>query len=333
MSLDTDHAVVAPGMPRAPLLTADVVTPLVVLAACVVLILGMKLVSPGFGSAQQIAAILVTSIFLIVAAFGQGLTILLGRGSIDLSIGVVISLGGMMISWLTNGANDTLWWALPLTLVCCGLIGFINGLGIMLLGIPPFIMTLASGTAFFGVALGLSAGGSQRPVAPALEQLMSGTIAGIPIPILMGLVFLVIAATYQNRSAQGRKLYAIGNSLRAARIAGLPITRLTIIVYTISACCAGIAGILLAGYSSSATLDMGDSFLLPSIAAVVIGGARVTGGKGLYLGTFAGAIFLSILSTIITVLSLSQGWRNMIEGGIIIIALILQTARVHVRRR
>jgi ribose transport system permease protein len=86
-----------------------------------------------------------------------------------------------------------------------------------------------------------------------------------------------------------------------------------------------LAGVLLAGYSSSATLDMGDPFLMPTIAAVVIGGACVTGGRGLYLGTFAGAIFLSVLSTIITVLNLSQGWRNIIQGGIIIIALILQT--------
>jgi ribose transport system permease protein len=89
---------------------------------------------------------------------------------------------------------------------------------------------------------------------------------------------------------------------------------------------------LLAGYSSGATLDMGDPFLMPSIAAVVIGGASVTGGKGIYFGTFAGAIFLSALSTIITVLSLSQGWRNIIQGGIIIIALILQTKQWYLQK-
>jgi ribose transport system permease protein len=89
----------------------------------------------------------------------------------------------------------------------------------------------------------------------------------------------------------------------------------------------GLAGLLLAGYSSGATLDMGDPLLMPTIAAVVIGGARVSGGRGIYLGTFAGAVFLSVLATIITTLSLSQGWRNIIQGGIIIVALVLQRKR------
>jgi ribose transport system permease protein len=108
---------------------------------------------------------------------------------------------------------------------------------------------------------------------------------------------------------------------------------LTIAVYAISGLCAGITGILLAGYSSSATLDMGNALLMPSIAAVVIGGARVTGGSGMYLGTLAGALFLSTLSTVITTLSLSQGFRDLVQGGIIIIALLLQRGRLNLRSR
>jgi ribose transport system permease protein len=108
---------------------------------------------------------------------------------------------------------------------------------------------------------------------------------------------------------------------------GLPISGLTITAYTLSGLCAGIAGLLLAGYSSAATLTMGDPFLLPTIAAVVIGGARVTGGRGIYLGTLAGALFLSTLETMITVLSLSQGLRDLIQGAIIVVALIAQNTR------
>jgi len=304
-------------------LKPETLTALLVLLAATLMMLVMKGLNPSFGSVQQIAAILTTSIFLVVASYGQGLVILLG--GIDLSIGVVMSIAGMMIAGLTNGSNEALSWALPVTLVSCVAIGLLNGVGVAFLKIPPFIMTLAVGTAFFGVALGITAGSSQRTVAPALQVLMSAQIGGIPIPIVLIGCFLVAGSLLQSRTTEGRKLYAIGSSLAAARVVGLPIEALTIAAYGISGLCAGIAGLLLAGYSSSATLDMGDPFLMPTIAAVVIGGACVTGGRGLYFGTFAGAIFLSALSTIITVLSLSQGWRNIIQGGIIIIALIVQS--------
>ena len=303
----------------------DLLPAAVVLACAVLLMLATKALNPGSGLVQQISAILVTSIFLVVASFGQGLTILLG--GIDLSIGVVIGLGGMMISVLTDGSDAALPYAVPATLAGCAAIGLVNGIGIALGKIPPFIMTLASGITFFGVGLGFTAGTAQQPVAPALQALMSGYRLGIPIPIFLILAFLIVASVFQNGTAEGRKLYAVGSSPGAARVLGLPIGALTIAAYGISGLCAGIAGLLLAGYSSAATLDMGNPLLLPSIAAVVIGGARVTGGKGIYLGTFAGALFLSALDTIITVLSLSQGLRNIIEGTIIVVALLLQSGR------
>jgi ribose transport system permease protein len=309
--------------PRALWPKPEVRGALIVLGASVLLAIALKVINPNTNSTAQISAILVTSIFLVIASFGQGLAILLG--GIDLSIGVVMSLGGMLIAGLTNGSDDSVGMALLITLVSCAAIGIVNGLGIALLKIPPFIMTLASGTCFFGVALGLTAGSSQRPVAPAIQYLMSDRWLGVPIPLFLMALFVVVAVVLQNRTAEGRKLYAIGSSLAAARIVGLPIMGLTVAVYAISGLCAGIAGVLLAGYSSSATLDMGDSFLMPTIAAVVIGGARVTGGKGIYLGTFASAIFLSALATLITVLSLSQGWRNIIQGGMIVVALLLQS--------
>ncbi len=305
----------------------ETVTAFLVLLSAGLILLVMKLISPGFGSMEQVAAILTTSIFLVIASYGQGLVILLG--GIDLSIGVVMSIAGMTIAGLTNGSNESLIWALPASLLTGMLIGFVNGVGVAFLGIPSFIMTLAVGTAGFGVALGVTAGSSQRTVAPAVQAFMSARVYGIPAPILVIFCFLIAGSLFQSRTASGRKLYAIGSSEVAARIVGLPVGWLTVSAFAISGVCASLAGVLLAGYSSSATLDMGDPLLMPTIAAVVIGGASVTGGRGLYFGTFAGAIFLSVLSTIITVLSLSQGWRNIIQGSIIIIALILQTKPWH----
>jgi ribose transport system permease protein len=316
---------------RRGVIAPELLPALMVFAATALLVIGMKIANPSFGSFEQLTAILVTAIFLVVASFGQGLVILLG--GIDLSLGVVIGIGGMMIADLTRGSNEALLYAIPLTLLSCLGIGLINGLGVAIAKIPPFIVTLASGITFFGVALGFTAGNSQQAVAPALQQFMSGRLFGIPYPIFFTALFVLIAWLFQNRSAEGRKLYAIGSSPGAARVLGLPIAALTIVVYAISGLCAGITGILLAGYSSSATLDMGNALLMPSIAAVVIGGARVTGGSGIYLGTFAGALFLSTLSTVITTLSLSQGFRDLVQGGIIIIALLLQQGRLNLRGR
>jgi ribose transport system permease protein len=303
----------------------DLLPGLVVLVCAVLLMFATKALSPGSELGRQFSAILVSSIFLVIASFGQGLALLLG--GIDLSIGVVIGLGAMMISVLTDGSNQALPWAVPATLLSCTVIGLINGIGIAFGNVPPFIMTLASGISFFGVGLGFTSGMAQAPVAPMLQVVMSGQWLGIPIPIYLIFAFLILASLFQNGTVEGRKLYAIASSPGAARVLGLPIAGLTIAAYGISALCAGIAGLLLAGYSSAATLDMGNSLLLPTIAAVVIGGTRVTGGRGLYLGTFAGALFLSALETIITVLNLSQGLRDIVEGAVIVIALLLQRER------
>jgi ribose transport system permease protein len=302
---------------RRALIGAELLPAIMVFAATVILVAGMKIANPSFGSFNQLIAILVTAIFLVVASFGQGLVILLG--GIDLSLGVVIGIGGMMIAGLTRGSDDALLMAIPATLLCCAGIGLINGIGVAIAKLPPFIITLSSGITFFGVALGLTAGGSQQPVAPALQKFMNTSLLEIPYPILFIILFVVVAWLFQNRTAEGRKLYALGSSPGA--------------VYTIGGLCAGITGILLAGYSSSATLDMGNALLMPSIAAVVIGGARVTGGSGIYLGTLAGALFLSTLSTVITALSLSQGFRDLVQGGIILVALLLQSGRLIVRNR
>lgn len=305
----------------------EIAPALMVFAATVFLLCCMNLIQSSFDSIHQLAAILVTAVFLLVASFGQGLVILLG--GIDLSMGVVIGVGGMLIAQLTKGSDDALIFAVPLTLAACAGIGVVNGVAVALAKLPPFIATLSSGILFYGVALGLTAGSAQQPVAPALQRFMNATWLGVPVPVLFIIVFSTAAWLFQNRSVDGRRLYAIGGSETAARVAALPITALTVAAYAISGLCAGTAGILLAGYSASATVDMGNALLMPSIAAVVIGGARVTGGYGHYLGTLSGALFLSVLSTVITALSLSQGFRDVIQGAIILIALLLQTGRLN----
>ena len=121
----------------------------------------------------------------------------------------------------------------------------------------------------------------------------------------------------------GRRLYAVGNNPAAAYVAGLPTRALTISAYAVSGACAGLTGIMLAGYSNGATLRMGDDYLLPSVAAVVIGGSSILGGQGSFVGTVGGAILLTTLGTILAALGIEEGWKTIIEGGVILIALVL----------
>lgn len=309
--------------------SAEIRTALQVLAATAALVLITRAFNPSFGSPAQLGVILSTSVFLVIVAFGQGLTILLG--GIDLSLGLLMAVSGLIVTLATNGADGPLWWAAPLALLVAALVGALNGAGIAYLRLPPFIMTLASSTMVFGAGLGFTAGKPQGTVAPALQSLVNGRVLGIPNLVLITALFVVVAVTVQGRTAFGRRLYALGSNPVAARLSGLRVGPLTVATYAISGLCAGLAGVLLAGYSGSATVDMGNAYLLPSIAAVVVGGASVAGGRGLYFGTFAGALLLNTLATSISALGLSQGWRSILEGLVIAAALLLQSGRLAVR--
>lgn len=314
--------------------SAEFRTALQVLAATAALILITKAFNPSFGSPAQLGVILSTSVFLVIVSFGQGLTILLG--GIDLSVGLLMAVSGLIVMLATNGANGPLWWAVPVALMVSALVGALNGAGIAYLKLPPFIMTLATSTMVFGAGLGFTAGKPQGTVAPALQAVVNGRVAGLPNLVLVIALFVVVAVTLQGRTAFGRRLYALGSNPVAARLSGLRVGPLTVATYAISGLCAGLAGVLLAGYSGSATVDMGNAYLLPSIAAVVVGGASVAGGRGLYFGTFAGALLLNTLSTSISALGLSQGWRSILEGLVIATALLVQSgwspARLYRRR-
>lgn len=303
--------------------SAEFRTALQVLAATAALILLTKAFNPSFGSPSQLGLIFSTSVFLVIVAFGQGLTILLG--GINLSLGLLMAVSGLIVTLATNGTDGPLWWAVPAALAVTALVGALNGAGIAYLKLPPFIMTLATSTMVFGAGLGFTAGKPQGTVAPALASLVTGRVAGVPNLVLVIVVFVLVAVTVQGRTAFGRRLYALGSNPVAARLSGLRVGPLTVATYAISGLCAGLAGVLLAGYSGSATVDMGNAYLLPSIAAVVVGGASVAGGRGLYFGTFAGALLLNTLSTSISALGLSQGWRSILEGTVIAAALLLQS--------
>lgn len=301
-------------------ISPDLLTVLAVFALTLAIIFGSRIVSPAFGTWVHILTITELASFLVVVAFGQGLVILV-RG-LDLSIASMITLGGVLTTtWI--GSGDGVWYMIPLVLGVCFAAGLVSGLGVTLLRVPPFIMTLASGLAVYSICLGYTRGSPRGDAPPVLVEFMRVDLLGLPAVTWFVIAFAVVGTLIQGWSAYGRYLYAVGNNPEAAHVAGLPTRTLTASVYGVSAMCAGFAGMMLVGYSQGATLNMGNDYLLPSIAAVVIGGSSILGGRGTYAGTVGGALLLTALAMLISAIGLSQGWRMIIEGSIILLALML----------
>jgi ribose transport system permease protein len=291
-----------------------------VFVLCALAMLAARWINPNAGGYQQVETILVLCSFLVVVAFGQGLVVLIG--GLDLSIPSVITLGGILTAvWV--GADGSALQALGVLGVCAA-VGVVNGLGVAVLKVPAFIMTLAMGIIIYSLCLGAT-GGSPNGASPkALTWLMSGRFMGIPVIVIFTVIGALLAFVVQSRTRFGTRLYALGSNPLAARFAGLRTMRLTVMTYAVCAVLAGITGMLLVGYSNGATLRMGEPYLLPSVAAVVIGGSSISGGRGSFLGTLAGALLLTILDMIISSLGFSQGWRTVISGAIILFAILLQ---------
>jgi ribose transport system permease protein len=304
-----------------PGLIGELSTAFVLFAISAALIVGSRWVSPAFGTWNQAVAIMVLSSVVMVAAFGQQMVMLIG--GLDLSVASVIAVGGIMLfGWL--GISPTaLVWGIPIVLATTALIGAANGVGVAYLGVPPFIMTLAMGITVYSAELGITGGSPGGRPSPLLTDLFAGRILGVPPVLYLMAAFTVGATVLQARTAFGRKVYALGTNPAAAFIVGLPVRRITIICYALSGAAAGLAGILMIGFTNGATLVMGDSYLIPSIAAVVVGGTSIIGGRGHYLGAVGGAVLLTTFSTVIDALGIAEAWRIILYGTVIIVALLL----------
>jgi ribose transport system permease protein len=302
------------------LLDGQVRTALLLFIISAVLIMAARGLGPGFGSLEQIKAILIISSFVMVVTFGQQMVIIVG--GLDLSIASMVTLGGVLaFNWIGSSGVAVIW-GVPAILAVTGAIGACSGIGVAILGIPPFIMTLAMGIILYGATLGFTQGTPAGSSSPFLSALFTPTGFGAPILYLM-VIGTAAGWFFQVRTTFGRKLYALGTNPTAAHVAALPVRRLLIMTYAISGASAGMAGILLDGYVNGVTLMMGLGYQLPSVAAAVIGGTAIVGGSGIYLGAVAGAILLTTLSTIVASLGIAEGWRTIVYGVVIFLALFL----------
>jgi ribose transport system permease protein len=287
---------------------------LVIFVAAEIIFGGRISIGPFFNS------ILVLTSFLAVLALGQGTVVI--AGGLDLSVPSMITFAGVLLTGMTLGGETNEIWAIPMVVALCAGFGALSGVGIVSLGVSPFIMTLAMNGILFGLSLVYCNGTPRGTSPPVLTWLMTGQIAGIT-PVVIALGFFAVAATLLlSRTVFGRYVFAIGNSPLVARFAGVPVNRTLIAVYALSGACSALVGLLLVGFSGQAFNDMGDPYLLPSIAVVVVGGTLMTGGRGHYLGMFGGALLLTGLGAILSGSMMPIAVRDIILGAVVLTAVI-----------
>jgi ribose transport system permease protein len=223
---------------------------------------------------------------------------------------------------MVKGSDAALIYALPTVLLLACVIGLINGLGIVFLGLSPIVMTLATNGLLQGVALLYSNGTPDGFSSPLLRWFMTGKIWIFAPVVLFMVLFVFAAVTLLGRTPFGRRVYGIGNGVRAAELSGIAVGRTLVLVYMLSALCAGFVGVLLTGFSGQASLGMGDDYLLPSIAVVVVGGALITGGRGHYLGMLGGVLLLTSLQTLLAGTTLPYATRAILFGLVVLGAVI-----------
>jgi ribose transport system permease protein len=271
----------------------------------------------GYGAGGMITAALSLAVFMVIVGIGQMFVITLGPGNVDLSLPANIGLASAVAMKVMDG-NDAMVLVGLLAALAAGLaIGAANYLLIWALRIPPIIATLSA--SFIIQSIDISYGrGLQIKPPPGYADFSNLQFLGIPILAALTVLITIAAAITLRRTVYGRSVSAIGQNMRAAWLAGIPVGRIRFLTYALSGTLGGLNGALLAGYFRGANVDIGNEYLLASIAVVVIGGTSVAGGKANVPGLWGAALFLVLLLTMLNTFGVSAGVRLLLTGLVIV---------------
>ncbi|HEY1413929.1 MAG TPA: ABC transporter permease [Rhodopila sp.] len=293
-------------------------------AAVLLFVIG-AFVHPGFASFGSVTSILLVASFVGLVAAGQCFVILIG--GIDLSVPWVLNAAAILLVTTSLGQDSRAIYAVGVTLGMGALAGVANGVGIVWLGVPAVVMTLAMNGIVEGLALGLSGGMTCAACASYAPNVIAAAVhdvwLGIPAALWLWLAVIAVVSIVLSLTRFGRATYAIGNNARAAYLAGINVNLTTVALYALSGAFSALAGILLVGFGGQASLGMGTPYLFQSIAAVVIGGVSILGGSGSYLGAAAGAVSLTALVSVLLALNMPDYGRSIIYGVVILVLLLL----------
>lgn len=271
----------------------------------------------GYGAGGMMTAALALAVFTVVVGVGQMFVIALGPGNVDLSLPANIGLASAVAMKVMDGQDAWVVAGLVAALACGAAIGVANYVLIWALRIPPIIATLSASFIIQSIDISFGRGLQIKPP-PGFADFASLQVLGVPVLAGLTLVFTIGAAILLDRTIYGRSVLAAGQNMRAARLAGIAVERTRFLTYVLSGALAGIDGALLAGYFRGANVDLGNEYLLGSIAVVVIGGTSVAGGKANVPGIWGAALFLVLLLTMLNTFGASAGVRLVLTGLIIV---------------
>ena len=277
---------------------------------------------PGFANPAQAVNIVRLAAFLGIIAAGQTLVIISGGEGIDLSVGAIVTLGAILVFRVTDKQDSMVLPALGVALLAGTAIGAINGIGITALGVPPLVMTLGMAGVVQGLILVVTQGELIGGSASIMGTLIAKPlILGIPGIVIIWIIFGLLMWLLLERTTYGRHLFAVGVNRVTSRLSGVGVPWTVALTYTLSGMLAALGGFLVLGFTGNVFLNLGDRYLFPSIAAVVVGGTMMAGGQGSYWGTMAGALVLTLITSLLTAVQLPEAFRLMILG-LILLALL-----------
>jgi ribose transport system permease protein len=265
-----------------------------------------------------------------------GMTLVVLTSGIDLSVGSVLALCGAITAGLLKFGIEvpshnlfvgfTLMGAILAGLIAGSLLGLFNGWTVTKFKVPPFVATLAMLTIARGLTMLYTKGFPISNLGDNFAYIGTGWFIGIPVPVWISAVVIVIAVVITQKTALGRYIYAIGGNEHASKLSGISISKVKMTVYAIAGVLAAVGGIMVTSRLDSAQPNAGMSYELDSIAAVVIGGTSLSGGRGTIMGTVLGAIIIGVLNNGLVLLNVSPFWQQVVKGGVILLAVIIDKA-------
>ena len=296
---------------------------LTIAAILVILIIIAALVSPNFLTAYNLQSVIRDLSFVMIITAGQSCLLMLGE--LDLSVGKMSSLSGVIGGILMLYGQVPPYIALFISLLCGVLLGVINGLLITKLCLNAMIVTIATQGVFAGITLVITKGRAIVGIPEAIHYLGRGMVFGVPVPFIIACTILLIVLFITQKTPFGRYIYAIGNNKEAAKILGVNVYFVRIVVYAMMGFFCAIAGLLMIARLGNSQPAIGDVWVMNSIAASVIGGVALTGGVGNPLGAVLGACILSIIQNMIVLFNVNTYWQTAVSGIVVLIAISIDS--------
>jgi ribose transport system permease protein len=292
------------------------------LLAAALLCAALAVLTEAFFTASNLLNVLRQTALLFLLA--SGLTLVILTAGLDLSVGANVALSACLAASVIKGTGfATLGF---LTGISCGaLIGLINGLLVTMLRIPSFIATYGMLWILSGITYYYMGGETIHGFPSSFRQIGSGYLFGVPVPIFVMILFLLLGSWFAQRTVWGQQIYAIGANPVAARLSGVPVRRRLVLVYTFSGAMAGLASLVILARINSAQGDIGEDLTLPAIAAVLIGGTSLFGGSGTVGGTLIGALILTLVVNGMNLLQINANWQPLVTGVIVVLAVWIDT--------